>query len=317
MASQPHLKSVGNDGVQTFIGEVSDSPTAPNLTAPPVGGPPRRDGDGAGTRSAQRQRAERNLPTDRLSFEKQVEALRAIAQLSGSAKKPVKAETISASLGLKGNTGSLSNKFFWDTGWITPAGRGAYAATDELLAFNNHLGIDAEDQVGAKRYLLGSARGAWYWQEIETMVQGAGVREKAVLLALVKAAGASAERRQQMLLILDWLTWLGLIRRDGDIVVAGAGADQAAAIMVAPETEAEPENGLRGLGAEQAEVPVDALDEQSAPEASTPTRSTPSVPLDDAMVSMNFSVRITADDAVKLNEDQLRTLLEFAEKMRH
>ena len=311
MAAKPYLQSVGN---QTFIGEPDQPPTAPAAptasTTPPLdsgsaGGAPPKGGDGSGTRPNQRARAEKNLPTDRLGFDKQIEALRAIAQLSGTAKRPVTAEAISSALGLKGNTGGLSNKFFRDNGWIEPAGRGEYIAADSLVNFGRHLGMDSNDLDGARKYLAATARENWHWQEIADRLHGQGLPTSAVLHALAKAAGASAEHRQQLELVIDWLGWLGLVRREDDKVMAVTPEhDSRAAEAPTPDESARDVQHATEAVAES-EEPAPAQREAEL----TPV-------LDGALVSMNFSVRITADDATKLSDDQLRTLLDFAEKMR-
>ncbi|KGH43230.1 hypothetical protein IN07_24135 [Modestobacter caceresii] len=314
MSAKPHLQSVTD---QPTFGETGTPPAQPSTpAAPPAGGPPRGEGEGAGNRAALRQRAEKSLPTDRLSFEKQVEALKWIAQLSGPGKRPVTAEEISASLGLKGNTGGLSNKFFRDSGWIEPGGRGQYVATDGLVAFHRHFGMDSTDLVGAQAYLLGSARASWYWQEIEGMVQGAGVRTAAVLHALARAAGASANHKEQLELVVEWLEWLGLVSRDGEIIAANSLAAVSKSVSETEEQTSVPDAGELMLDDQTpvAEDHPDDIGEQSDGQATLAAPVNPVV--DAAIVSMTFSVRITADDAVKLSDDQLKTLLAFAEKLR-
>jgi len=308
MSAQPYLQSVTNHSAS---GELdTPSPTPSTSASPPAGNPPRGEGEGPGCRGAVRQRADKSLPTDRLSFEKQVEALKAIAQLSGPGKRPVTAEDISASLGLKGNTGGLSNKFFRDTGWIEPSGRGLYVAADGLVAFHRHLGMDPQDLAGAQAYLLDAVRTGWYWEEIEGMVQGAGVRATAVLHALARAAGASADHKEQLGLIVDWLEWLGLVRREGEIIAA---ADPAQPSVPADK----PEEEAQAVEADEPAldvIPVAEAEEQPARQAAPEVSANPV--MDTAIVSMHFSVRITADDAVKLSDEQLKALLAFAEKLR-
>ena len=87
-------------------GSLTPSPYAasPSLPTSAAGGtnPPAGSKTLAGRRSSG---LARSLPTDRLNFEKQVDVLRAIAQMSGNSRRPVTAEDLSAAIGLKGNTG--------------------------------------------------------------------------------------------------------------------------------------------------------------------------------------------------------------------
>ena len=219
MSSQPRLHAVKGD---QWVG----SPTV--LPLPPFRrpSPKLRLLQEARTRRGrvqlsrpQKARADRSLPTDRLSFDKQVDVLRAIAQMSGSNRRPVTAEDLSASIGLRGNTGGLSNKFFRDSGWVVSAGRGMYTATDPLLEYHRHLNVDPQDMGGARRHLAGAARDSWYWEVVEQLLDG-GARQTMILHALSKAAGAY-DHMPQLQLILTWLEWLGLVRREGDLVLMG------------------------------------------------------------------------------------------------
>jgi hypothetical protein len=309
--SQPRLQAVNGE---VWLGESDAPPTPPTIgtnSANAGGANPPNSGNAG---KAQKQRADRSLPTDRLSFEKQVEVLRAIAQMSGNARRPVTAEDLSAAIGLKGNTGGLSNKFFRDCGWVESAGRGAYAATEPLLEHHRHLNVDAQDVAGARRYLAASARGSWFWEAIEPMLDDGGARQTMILHSLSKAAGAY-EHTPQLLLILTWLDWLGLVRRDGELLFRTASAEGG--------PTAEPGSSLEDESAH--DVLTAAPADLSGTQGSEMADCSGSVDLADrladrteasALVSFNFSVRITADDAAKLSAEQLQSLLTFAEKLR-
>jgi hypothetical protein len=312
-STKSHLQAVNSEA---WVGEADAPPTAPQGTAgPPAGGsnPP----SGGNTNRAQKQRAERSLPTDRLSFEKQVEVLRIIAQM----RRPVLAEDLSAAVGLKGNTGGLSNKFFRDSGWINPAGRGAYTAADVLVEYHRHLNVDPDDTSGARRYLAESARDSWYWRALEPMLEG-GVRQTLVLHTLSKEAGAY-DHTQQLLLILEWLEWLGMIRRDGETVLPATSDGGVRAQTDTPADE-EPDHHptAEEAPASQESDPesVSVPDHQAAADNSQKPVERGSASAEEidtsALVSFSFNVRITADDASKLSAEQLKALLEFAEKLR-
>lgn len=320
MSTQPRLHAVNGD---SWIGESDSSPTVPDPvtdsaaggTKPPSGGAP-----GGETQRVQKQRSDRSLPTDRLSFEKQVEALEAIAQLSGGAKKPVTAGDVSAAIGLASTsgTGGLSNKFFRDSGWIVSAGRGNYAATDALMEYFRHVKIDPQDRA-ARRHLMEPTRTSWYWEALEPVLSsGGGARKSIVLLALSKAAGAT-EHTTQLETIVSWLEWLGMVRRDGDLTY-----------LVTPEDERVTENDNANEGAPKMEADM-AIDGDAAPSAPASTRddeisvarpkthdpgTSEAVVDTSALISFNFSVRITAEDASKLSPEQLQSVLDFAEKLR-
>jgi hypothetical protein len=248
-----------------------------------------------------------------MNFDKQVEVLRFIAQFSGNGKRPVTAEDLSAAVGLKGGTGGLSNKFFRDSGWIVSAGRGAYAAADPLVAYHRHLNVDPQDFQGARRFLATSVRGSWYWEALEPMLEG-GVRQTMALHTLSKEAGAN-DHTPQLLMILEWLEWLGLIRREGDLVFP---------VTSETDVQGEPDDAPDELAGGVAMHDADSDETASAggtsdarqPVTSQRPAAAPGEVDTSALVSFSFSVRITADDAAKLSGEQLQSLLDFAQKLR-
>jgi hypothetical protein len=306
MSSQPHLQAVSN----AFTGHADAPPTTPAPLSSSGGtsttsGPPKN----SAPKPAPKQRAEQALPTDRLNFDKQVQALRSVAQLSGNGRRPVTAEEQSSALGLKGNVGGLSNRFFKDSGWLESAGRGMYVPTEPLVRFHRHLGIQPDDLEGARAILAETVKSSWYWIEIGQMLEGDGILQSGVLHLLGNAAGAAPNHTPQLVLIIDWLVWLGLVVRDGDRVKLASLSESS------EETAAERPVEDVATDAASKETPEEPThhtpEEERAAQTARPT------PVDvDALVSFNFSVRITADDAAKLTTDQLQTLLEFAEKLR-
>jgi hypothetical protein len=263
---------------------------------------------------AQKQRANRSLPTDRLSLDKQIDVLRAIAQMSGNGRRPVTAEDLSAAIGLKGHTGGLSNRFFRDSGWAEPAGRGMYAATEPLLDYHRHLNVDAQDVVGARRYLAAAAQSSWYWGAIEPMLDEGGARQTMILHALSKAAGAY-DHTPQLMLILAWLDWLGLVRREGELLfrsdmVSRASEDDGDSVV---DLDGRNEDQDSQLVDPDCEVGSEDSDPTSTLESDSSQVGRVETP---ALVSFSFNVRITAEDAAKLTSEQLHDLLAFAEKLR-
>lgn len=301
--TQPRLQAVNGE---TWIGETAAPPTAPITPAPvPSSGGVNPPSAGSGAK-AQKSRADRSLPTDRLSFDKQVEVLRVIAQVSGQARRPVTAEDLSAAIGLKGNTGGLSNKFFRDSGWVESAGRGMYAATAPLVEYHRHLNVDPQDVLGARRHLADAAQASWYWQTLEPMLDESGARQTLVLHALSKAAGAY-DHTPQLLLVLAWLEWLGLARREGELLFATGGHRLSNHDSAEPDSREELDDDL---------AEPDAREGSDDSELTSTESSRPGQKETPALVSFSFNVRITAEDAAKLTSEQLQYLLAFAEKLR-
>jgi hypothetical protein len=312
MSSQPHLQAVKSDfESEDSAPSAAQSQAVANSSA--GGSTPSDSGTGNASTRAQKQRAEKSLPTDRMTFDKQVEALRSIAQIGGSGRRSVTAEDISPNVGLKGGTGGLSNKFFRDSGWIAPVGRGAYSATDALMDYHRHLNVDPTDSRGARQYLAASARTSWYWEALEPMLEG-GIRQTTVLHTLSREAGAT-DHTVQLQMLLNWVEWLGLIRRDGETVYPVATSPEAAS---PDQSEAASDDLAERPTPQDASASGAANPDatNAAPVAALQPAAVPGEADVSALVSFSFNVRITADDAAKLNSEQLQSLLAFAEKLR-
>jgi hypothetical protein len=262
-------------------------------------------------RAARRSRPLHNLPTDRMKFEKQVDALGVFAKLTGTRAGVVTAEDLGRALELHVNTAGLTSGFFIDSGWLDKRGRGSYAATQALLDYYHHLIVQPEDLEGAKASLAQAARESWYWTTVEPLLVG-GVARHMVLAQLAKTADAYTHK-PQLELLFDWMDWLRLTRQDGDTLYARDSAplagsalhshDQEVAIMSEPVTP----------------VPITSVTTMSPAIDSEPsTMDVVQVAPDPvaSLVSFNLSVNITADDAAKLSPEQLSTLLEVVQKLR-
>jgi hypothetical protein len=308
MSEPTHLQSVDRGSWRNVEQKAG---AAPDVSGP-AGSPPavtQRD------RAASKTRPGHSLPTDRMKFENQVETLTMFAQLSGPKKSSVGAEDLGKTLGMSPATAGLCSGFFRDSGWVTKTGRGAYAATDALLNYNRHLKVDPGDTAGALLNLAETARGSWYWQTVEPLLHGTA-RQSVLLQSLSKASGAY-DHTPQLLLILDWLEWLTLIRRDGDMVHAG----QVSAAPPLASSEWEVEVVSDGVAAFDGDIdPVsDAPSLPAVPLSANSAPVVPTVATDDAvasLISFNLSVRITAEDAARLTPEQITSLLEVVDKLR-
>jgi hypothetical protein len=297
-AQPQHLHAV-NDGVRFTAGDE----TTDNGTPPPGGTTP------TNTRSTAKARPERPIPTDRLRFDNQLEVLKAVASLSGNNRRGVGAETMSASIGLKGGTGGLNSRFFRSVNWFDAVGRGEYTASPGLLAFQQHINVDPEGLVEATAGMRSEIRRSWVWEVVGPMLEsGNPVREKAVLLALAQAAGAT-NHTTQLETIIEWLVWVGVIVRDGEqIRLAGP-------VPAIPDEVAEDEGDVTGLGdLEPEQDMVDAAEEITDP--TPPVATAVAEPVDKAIISFSVNVRLTADDIKTLGDDEMRFVMDLAEKLR-
>lgn len=275
-----------------------------NGTTPPDGTPP------AAGRSASKARPERPIPTDRLKFDNQVEVLKQVASMSGNNRKGVDAETMSAAINLRGGTGGLNSRFFRASGWFEAVGRGEYTASDGLLQYWRHINVDPDDHQAATAGMRSEVKRSWFWDVVGPMLEnGHPVREKAILLQLATSANAT-DHRAQLETIVDWLVWVGLVRRDGESVVLATAPKLGNEIREVETDDADDNEGVdEGVDEGVAEHEFDRVESGDPPARHT-------VIDDDAIISFNVSVRLTANDVQNLSEEQMHFVMGLAEKLR-
>src|SRR5229473_2233704 len=80
----------------------------------------------------ERPEPQETLPTDRVSFEKQMQFLQAYAAASESGARGVSNEQVASIVGMKPSTVSLANAFFVKSGFLARSGR-EYIPSKEVL----------------------------------------------------------------------------------------------------------------------------------------------------------------------------------------
>jgi hypothetical protein len=254
----------------------------------------------AGTRRL-RSRPNKSLPTERMKVDVQRRVLETFAKLSGPDKRFVTSENVGQAVkDVSHHTVPLSNAFFVDAGWLVKQGRGSYAATDALINYRRRAGMNSDDP-RAKQALRETMTEAWFWQPIKSQIEFGGADEDEVLQILMLEAGATPEHASQLRNLLEWVEWVGLIRRDEDRVLLadGAGipptppAENGASDVIEPKVEspAEKESGERPGGTPP----------PPRPPAEEPPRAA-------SVVSFAFSFDMTADDLAKLSPEQIQSL---------
>lgn len=298
-ANQPRLHAVEDSARFTVGNETTDS-----STTPPTGSAPPPSG-----RTQSKARPERPIPTDRLRFDNQLEVLKAVASLSGNSRRGVSAETMSAAIGLKGGTGGLNSRFFRFVNWFESVGRGEYTASPGVLAYAQHINVDPEGHVAAAAGMRAEMRRSWVWEVVGPLLEsGQPIREKALLLPLAQAAGAQ-NHTAQLETIVEWLVWVGLVVRDGESIRL-TEAEQPGASAPVDETSAD--------GGEVATPEADAAADQDAAQSMSvqPASPTRAAVDNEAIISFNISVRLTADDVQHLSDEQMQFVMGLAEKLR-
>jgi hypothetical protein len=150
----------------------------------------------------------RILPTDRITFPKQLNLLRAWAAASGQSGKIVINDEVARIVKMVESTVSMANAFFTDVGFLQKQPDSGFVPAAEVLAFN--LAYDWNPDTAAQK--LGPlVEQTWFAQAImPTLGYGPMGEEEAVQL-LAQAANASPEKKGQLSLLLEYMKAAGLI----------------------------------------------------------------------------------------------------------
>src|SRR4051812_31015535 len=132
-------------------------------------------------------RPDKALPTDRLKFGQQVNALKAIAVASNNGAKAVGSDDIAPRIGVVAATAGLNNQFFMESGLITRESKGRYKPTKSVEAFARKHTFDAK---GAGRELGPTLSETWYFQAVRQQLQMGTTSTQTMIRVLADAAGA-------------------------------------------------------------------------------------------------------------------------------
>lgn len=240
-------------------------------------------------------RTAKPLPTDRLKFDAQKRALKAIAISSDFGARAVGSREIAQALSVVETTASLNNAFFVDSGLVVQEARGRYKPTAVANEFaRKHSFNDAE----AGLLLAPTLAQTWYFRAVQRRLQISAASKAHIIEALALEAGATKERAPQLDSLLDWLNYAGLIEVSGGNVVVGETAPSPATTGAG--------GGASGGGGGEPPAPED-----DPPGAGTTTRRGQERPQEEApVIGLSFDFSLTASDLAQLTPDQIRAVFE-------
>jgi hypothetical protein len=256
----------------------------------------------ARNRAAQRPRTSRPLPTDRLKFAIQPAALKAIAVASNYGERAVGGEDIAAKLGVSANTAALNNAFFADVGLIVRESKGLYKPVEAASEFARRATFNETEAATHLRTLFSDY---WAFQDVKQQLLLGPATQKQMIQVLAHTAGASKDHETQLLNILLWLEFVGLIViADGHIQLGQHDLqDLQDPNLKPPVPPVDPplvapggEHGAAGKG-----------------EGSTKDRrqEAPGNPI----LTVNFDLALSAEDLSALSGEQITALFEGAGKI--
>jgi hypothetical protein len=213
----------------SVIGQIPASADTPAPATPEV--------SASNTPPVAEERPVKALPTDRLSFPKQLEVLRAYAVASGQTGKAVTNSDLANLTKLNVSSAGLNNSFFSEIGLITKSGNGYVPAT-EVVNFNRQWGYNTST---AGHKLAPALRRTWFGEIICSRLQMRPMTDKEAIGELADEAKAGQRYASQLSTLLDYLETAGLVTQEGGMVRQGVmirAADEPA--RTEPASEATP-----------------------------------------------------------------------------
>jgi hypothetical protein len=273
---EPHLYAVDPDGTATADpGNPDDGPPPP---APPSQG-----------RAPSKARPSYPVPTDRLKFEKQVEALRVVAVASNNGQQPVGADRMGSMMRIANTTAALNNAFFVDVGLLTKAGKGQYLPTDPTLEFQRKYSFD---KAAAPQLLRSAFVGTWFHEAVHQRLTISPATKQDLVATIADIAGTDASYATQYGHLLEWLAYVGLLHFNEDGTARLLDSDSS------PTSEEAYAEGGDNLEDEQVVEVIEPEEPVVQPQDSQ------------AVVSLTLQVNITADDLTKLEPEQITALFQ-------
>ncbi len=179
------------------------------------------------------------LPTDRITFGRQLDLLRAYAAKSGPEGTQVTNKDVAEILGMSHSTASLANAFFTEVGLLT-RGDSGLVPVEAVREFAREHEWDPDSASHRLAAVLG---GSWCWKALEPNLALGVIDEKQAVSRLAHACSAGPKYERQLRIVLEYLGAAGLVEREAGMVQRGVSSrpePAAAKAASTPETPVAP-----------------------------------------------------------------------------
>lgn len=164
-----------------------------------------------GQQTVKRSRPNKTLPSDRISFAKQLDVLRAYVAASAGGTRPCSLSEVAAVVRFNPNTVSLANPFYTSIGLIQRT-EGGFLPNADVLSFQQAYEWDAET---APQKLAPTLREQWFFEALSPRLSFGALDEDAAIAILAENSGSGPEYKTNLRLLLEYLSVAALIIRDG------------------------------------------------------------------------------------------------------
>jgi hypothetical protein len=161
-----------------------------------------------------RQRLRKALPTDRVTFAKQLDILRAVAASSGIERKPVSNEEIAKVVNIHFGSISNCNPFFLESGLLT---RHKHQNIPCKEVFDYAERYEWEPEKAAQK-LAPVIRNTWFCSTLIPKLTFRPLSIDDAVSYLAEEAGASKDYRGQLSILIEYLRVAGIVSVEGNTV---------------------------------------------------------------------------------------------------
>ena len=172
------------------------------------------------------------LPTDRITFPKQLDILRAYAIASGLGNKTVLNKDVAAIVKMADTTISTSNAFLTNVGLLQRV-EGGFMPSPEVVSFNRAHEWNPEKAAHKLAPLIAQT---WFAEAALPKLKFKARTEDEVISDLAEASAAGPDYRNQLDILIEYLQGAGLVRRDGNMVYADQPSSTGTALLPASVT---------------------------------------------------------------------------------
>src|SRR5690348_4741415 len=172
------------------------------------------------------------LPSERITFTRQLDILRGWAAAAGTLRKIVGNNEVAKIVNMQPSTVSMNNAFYASIGLLNKS-EGGYSPAEEVTAF---LRAWEWNKDTAPHKLAPVLARSWFYETLSSKLEFGPRTEADCLQDLGDAANASQDYKNNLRMLLEYLSAASLIQREGDLVKKG-GTPVAASTTQASQPE--------------------------------------------------------------------------------
>ncbi len=184
--------------------------------------------------AAEKSKLSKKLPTFRVGFHKQMDALRAYATISDNGTKPVHYSIVGDFIKVHEANVSSMNPFFVENGFLEKSGAG-YMPTPAVLEYNRAHSWNPET---AAQTLAPIIANTWFGLALKQRLQFRSISEDEGIEILASLCNALPSMKPQLRMLLDYCEASGILSRAGGQLAAIEQTDSKQATAPASTTAA-------------------------------------------------------------------------------